>query len=331
VAALAAKPPSASWIAKHLGPKRAQSAGGVADANAVSPVKYLKGGVGSLGVGARATMMQTSLVFVANRTSIAPLVNPLSQQGFNVGVVSEHSGRHERREGLQLHKGVELVLATDVLSRGMDLKALTHVVNWDVPATATSYLHRAGRVGRLGAVHARMGTVITLVDLQRDPRALEHLSKICATLSAAPGMKSHPLRIQRLYVKKGHIYEDVQEEHDITPEHAPDITEFVLDKRARQEHKQAELAQRQQRQQQQEADAADAEGAHLEALDPLETRSAARRAAEPLFGDGGLTAGSVAALELAQDANEGGKKAKTKAKLQSPPEPRRAARTQQRN
>jgi superfamily II DNA/RNA helicase len=323
VAALGAKPPSASWIAKHLlGPQRAQSAGGVAPSNKQSPVKYLRGGVASLGVGARAALMQTTLVFLSHRSSIAPLVNPLSQQGFNVGVVSEHSGRHERREGLQLHKGVELVLATDVLARGMDLKALTHVVNWDIPSSATNYLHRAGRVGRLGAVHARLGTVITLVNLQRDPRALEHLSKMCATLS----LSGPEMRMQRLYVKKGQIFEDVDETHDVTPTHAPDIAEFVVDKQQRQAHKQAELAERKAQQQQQQRDAEVAEealesdasaageegaGTHLfESVDPLETRSAARRVAEPLFGDGGLDVGSVAALELAQGGGDGKKNKK---------------------
>jgi superfamily II DNA/RNA helicase len=314
---LAIKPPSASWIAKHMGPRRAQSAGGDAFSNVKSPIKYLKGGVGSMGVGARAHFMQTTLVFCSQRTSLAPLVNPLSQQGFTVGVVSEHSSRHERREGLQLHKGVELVLATDVLARGMDLKAVTHVVNWDIPDTPSNYLHRAGRVGRLGAVHARLGTVITLVDLQKDPRALEHLAKICSTLSSQ-SENGDEIHMQRLYVKKGQIFVDVDTTHDISPGHAPNIQLFVADKADRAEvkkrlaaEKAATAAKIQQQQQKKRissqsddivsTDSASLDGSSLESVDPQESHSAARPLdLTSLFGPAGFDAGSIAALELAQ-------------------------------
>lgn len=229
-----AKPPSASWLAKQLGPQRAPSAGGALPSNLSPTQRYLAGGVSSMGVGARGHFLQASLVFLNHRASIPSLVNPLSQQGFNLGVVSEHSSRAERREALNLAKGVELVLATDVMARGMDLKSLTHVVNYDVPSSPNLYLHRAGRVGRLGAVHAKLGTVVTLVDLQRDPKALEHLAKICATLN---GQQSHAskagktagpsMQFQRIYVKKGKIFEDVDETHVVRADQVPKLEAFV--------------------------------------------------------------------------------------------------------
>ncbi len=54
---------------------------------------------------------------------------------------------------------IECLIASDVMSRGVDIRNVTHVINWDVPNGRTVYTHRAGRVGRLGGLH---GHVITL-------------------------------------------------------------------------------------------------------------------------------------------------------------------------
>lgn len=222
------KPPtlSSSWIKKHLGPERALSAGGVRRTNEATPLRHLRGGVSAMGIGAAGHFKQSSLVFVDGRETLSQLVNPLSQQGFNLGVVSEHSGRHERREALRLEK-TELLLATDVLARGMDLKSLTHVINYAPPPTPNAYLHRAGRVGRLGAVHAKLGTVITLVDLQADPNALAHLSKVAGALGGG-------MELKRLYVKKGRIFEDATPESVVTATNVPEMSEFIVDKDSRQ-------------------------------------------------------------------------------------------------
>ena len=59
----------------------------------------------------------------------------------------------------KLRKGkVDLLVATDVAARGLDIPHLTHVVNYDVPSAAKQYIHRIGRVGRAG----REGVAITL-------------------------------------------------------------------------------------------------------------------------------------------------------------------------
>jgi superfamily II DNA/RNA helicase len=157
-------------------------------------------------------LVQSSLVF-ADSKELPTLVNPVSQQGFNLGVVSEHSGRHERREALRIER-TELLLATDVLARGMDLKSLTHVVNYAPTPTPNVYLHRAGRVGRLGALHSKLGSVVTLVDLLADPRALEHLQKVSTTLG---------LEFARIYVKKGKLFEDGAESSRVAKDQLPSI------------------------------------------------------------------------------------------------------------
>jgi superfamily II DNA/RNA helicase len=64
-----------------------------------------------------------------------------------------------------LHGSVDFLLCTDLAARGLDMRGLTHVINFDVPATALDYVHRAGRVERLGG---RKGC--TVVNVVRDPR-----------------------------------------------------------------------------------------------------------------------------------------------------------------
>ena len=67
----------------------------------------------------------------------------------------------------------ELLVATDVAARGLDVDTLTHVVNYDVPSAAESYVHRIGRVGRAG----REGTAITLAE-PRERRQLENIERL---------------------------------------------------------------------------------------------------------------------------------------------------------
>ncbi|MGZ7036407.1 MAG: helicase-related protein, partial [Ilumatobacteraceae bacterium] len=67
----------------------------------------------------------------------------------------------------------ELLVATDVAARGLDVDTLTHVVNYDVPSAAESYVHRIGRVGRAG----RQGVAITLAE-PREQRLLFNIEKL---------------------------------------------------------------------------------------------------------------------------------------------------------
>src|SRR3546814_16516180 len=69
----------------------------------------------------------------------------------------------------------ELLLATDVAARGLDIDQLTHVFNYDVPSAPDSYVHRIGRVGRAG----REGVAITLIEPRehRRVKAIERVTK----------------------------------------------------------------------------------------------------------------------------------------------------------
>src|SRR5690606_2361834 len=67
----------------------------------------------------------------------------------------------------------DLLVATDVAARGLDIEQLTHVVNYDVPSAPESYVHRIGRVGRAG----RTGTALTFVE-PREHRLLKNIQRM---------------------------------------------------------------------------------------------------------------------------------------------------------
>lgn len=70
----------------------------------------------------------------------------LKKKDFKVGLLSEWASRHECREAMS--EKIQVLLTTDLYSRGLDFSSLSHVVNYHVPQRANAYTHRAGRVGR---------------------------------------------------------------------------------------------------------------------------------------------------------------------------------------
>lgn len=111
----------------------------------------------------------SALVFCRMRTEVDNLTERLSAQGYRAqalhgGITQDQRTRVVKR----LREGaIDLVIATDVAARGLDIEQLALVVNYDVPATPDSYVHRIGRVGRAG----REGVAITLAD-PRESRLL---------------------------------------------------------------------------------------------------------------------------------------------------------------
>ncbi len=101
------------------------------------------------------------LVFVRTRHGARRLWQQLASTGLHVGCLQGKLSQRRRQatlEGFRTGRYAVLV-ATDVAARGLDISRVTHVVNYDVPATADAYIHRIGRTGRA----ARAGTAMTLV------------------------------------------------------------------------------------------------------------------------------------------------------------------------
>ncbi len=116
-----------------------------------------------------------AIVFCRTRTEVDQLTETMNGRGYRAE--SLHGGlTQESRDKVmgRLRAGTtELLVATDVAARGLDIDQLSHVVNYDVPSAPESYVHRIGRVGRAG----REGVAITLAEA-REQRLLANIERL---------------------------------------------------------------------------------------------------------------------------------------------------------
>ncbi len=101
------------------------------------------------------------LIFREMKHSVDTLAKELSQFGFKVGGIHGDKRSRERIRILDSFKQdkINILIATDVAARGLDIPDVTHVINYDVPQTYDTYVHRIGRTGRSG----KKGTALTFV------------------------------------------------------------------------------------------------------------------------------------------------------------------------
>ena len=113
------------------------------------------------------------LVFSETKRMCDQLVRNLRQEGFPALAIHGDKKQQEREWVLnEFRTGKQpLMIATDVASRGIDVKDIRYVINFDFPKTIEDYVHRIGRTGRAGA----KGTAITFIDQQQDARVAQKL------------------------------------------------------------------------------------------------------------------------------------------------------------
>jgi len=101
------------------------------------------------------------LIFREMKHSVDALTKELARAGFKVGCIHGDKRSRERIRTLDLFKKdkINILIATDVAARGLDIPDVTHVINFDVPQTYDTYVHRIGRTGRSG----KAGTALTFV------------------------------------------------------------------------------------------------------------------------------------------------------------------------
>ncbi len=116
-----------------------------------------------------------AIVFCRTRAEVDNLTETLNGRGYRAEALHGGFGQEQRdRVMARLRSGLaDLIVATDVAARGLDIDLLTHVVNYDVPSAPETYVHRIGRVGRAG----REGVAITLAD-PREHRMLKTIEKV---------------------------------------------------------------------------------------------------------------------------------------------------------
>jgi len=152
---------------------------------------------------------QAALVFCRTRDEVDQLTEKLNGRGYRAEALHGGMSQEQRdRVVARLRSNTaELIVATDVAARGLDIDQLTHVFNYDVPSSPEAYVHRIGRVGRAG----REGTAVTFAEPKehRLLRAIERVTKKSIKLDKLPTLTD--LRTKRLEAVEGQVREILEE------------------------------------------------------------------------------------------------------------------------
>ncbi|OAN36466.1 DEAD/DEAH box helicase [Mycolicibacterium iranicum] len=109
-----------------------------------------------------------TMIFTRTKRTAQKVADELVERGFKVGAVHGDLGQGAREKALKAFRtgDVDVLVATDVAARGIDIDDITHVINFQIPEDEQSYVHRIGRTGRAG----KTGIAVTLVDWDELPR-----------------------------------------------------------------------------------------------------------------------------------------------------------------
>ena len=102
------------------------------------------------------------LVFGRTKHGVQKIADELSRRGVKSGAIHGNKRQNQRQYILNqfMHNQIQILLATDVASRGLDIPDVTHVINYDLPETMEDYVHRIGRTGRAN----KRGVALTFMD-----------------------------------------------------------------------------------------------------------------------------------------------------------------------
>jgi len=143
----------------------------------------------------------SAIVFCRTRIEVDELTDTLKSHGY--GAQALHGGLDQRQRDrvMQLFRTgkADVLVATDVAARGLDIDHVSHVINYDIPTAPEVYVHRIGRTGRIG----REGVAITLIDPreQRTLRFIEGLTKQKIEIATLPTLSA--LKAKRLDAMRG--------------------------------------------------------------------------------------------------------------------------------
>ena len=143
----------------------------------------------------RAEQPDQAIVFVRTKIRCDQLFRTLRDKGMNVRALHGDLSQGQRDGVMLAFKAgrVPILVATDVAARGLDISTVTHVVNFDVPTSPDTYVHRIGRTGRVG----RSGRAITFVE-DRQKRELEAIERhIGISITPwSPGASTAPAKLK---------------------------------------------------------------------------------------------------------------------------------------
>ncbi len=97
-------------------------------------------------------MLKTAFIFCNRKKDVDTLCRNLKKKGYNAGSMHGDMAQNVRNQTLEAFKdgGITLLVCSDVAARGIDVSAVSHVFNYDVPYHPDDYVHRIGRTGRAG-------------------------------------------------------------------------------------------------------------------------------------------------------------------------------------
>ena len=148
---------------------------------------------------------ELAIIFARTRNEVDDLTEALRARGFSVEAL--HGGLDQPTRDRVMRRArsgqVDAIVATDVAARGIDLENLTHVINFGIPASYETYIHRIGRTGRAG----RSGTAITILEPRehRHLRMLEKVTKAKIEIRSVPSATD--VCAKRLELLRGSIEE----------------------------------------------------------------------------------------------------------------------------
>jgi ATP-dependent RNA helicase DeaD len=166
-----------------------------------------------------------AIVFCRTREEVDSLTETLNGRGYRAEALHGGMSQEQRDRVMgRLRSGTaDLLVATDVAARGLDVEQLTHVVNYDVPSAPESYVHRIGRVGRAG----REGVAITLAE-PREHRMLKLIEKVCGAAIVVEKVPTvADLRARRLELTRAALRETLLQDGDL--EHYRVVVETLAD------------------------------------------------------------------------------------------------------
>ncbi|HEX6091008.1 MAG TPA: DEAD/DEAH box helicase [Gemmatimonadales bacterium] len=153
-----------------------------------------------------------AVIFCRTRTEVDMLAETLAARGYRAEAL--HGGMTQEQRDRVMKRtrsgAIDLLIATDVAARGLDIEQLTHVVNFDVPSSPAAYVHRIGRTGRAG----REGVAITLAE-PREHRLLRNIEQLTrqkiqiATVPTVLDVRARRLELTRASLREAIIAGDL--------------------------------------------------------------------------------------------------------------------------
>lgn len=145
-----------------------------------------------------------TIIFTRTKRTAARVAEDLADRGFATGALHGDLGQGAREQALRAFRNgkIDVLVATDVAARGIDVDNVTHVINYQSPEDEKTYLHRIGRTGRAG----HSGTAVTFVDWEDTPR-WSVINKILSLGFPEP---------VETYHTSDHLYTDLDIPTDIT-------------------------------------------------------------------------------------------------------------------